>query len=48
MIRRPERAGMGTGALVVMTLVGVLAAATACSSGESSGDDGDAGDPGAD
>ena len=44
MNRRSTSAGPRTGPLLVLTLVGLLAATTACSSGESSGDEGDAAD----
>jgi hypothetical protein len=44
MTRRRRGAALGTEALVVLTLVGLLAATTACSSGESSGDEADAAD----
>ena len=44
MNRRSRSAGPRSGPLLVLTLVGLLAATTACSSGESSGDEGDAAD----
>jgi hypothetical protein len=44
MTRRRRGPVLGTEALVVLTLVGLLAATTACSSGESSGDEADAAD----
>jgi hypothetical protein len=40
---RRRHSGGGRGPLLVLTLMGMLAAVTACSSGESSGGDGDAG-----
>ena len=47
MNERRRSGGTATETLIVMTLVGVLVAGTACSSGGSSGDDDDAGDSGA-
>jgi Alpha/beta hydrolase domain len=47
LMQRRRGAGVGTDTLAFMTLLGVLVAATACSSGGSSGGDGGAGDPGA-